>query len=446
MADKLPCFYRQNVSSYDAMNRLTTVMDWLSNTTTYNYDPTGNLISAVNPNNTAAAYQYNPANRLVALTNSGPVSTVISSYAYTLDAVGNHSRVDQVEQLQTTPVVGQFSYTYDNDNRMVTSEGQAQGFDANGNMISISSTNLLSYDFENRLTQTIFAGTMNSYQYDGTGNRMAANRAGVVTRYVLDRNSPLTQVLAETDSGGNIVAYYIYGLGLISRIDFSGNARYYHSDSRGSTVALTDATGQLTDAYAYDPFGIPRFASGNTDNRFRYLGRHGVVDEENGLNYIRARYYSARRGRFITKDPTTGTGGDSQSLNRYVYALNNPVRLVDISGLSARDSQTAFNLAQTSDTDHRYWIERDGYGSADAIGWDLFAVAKEFVLSAGKDAASQIIPLIPGGHLQTLQTSTIGNLSAAADVLRIVSLYRNIGSELGGQGVSFPPHFNHLER
>ena len=61
--------------------------------------------------------------------------------------------------------------------------------------------------------------------------------------------------------------------------------------------------GKSPTAYAYDPFGTPTAASGSTDNRFRYLGRHGVLDETNGLNYIRARYYSARRGRFVTKDP-----------------------------------------------------------------------------------------------------------------------------------------------
>ena len=215
--------------------------------------------------------------------------------------------MDQVEQKQTTPVVGDFGYTYDNDNRMLTYEDMPNGFDANGNMTSINTTNPLSYDYENRLIETDFTGTTNKYQYDGAGSRLSANRDGQITRYVLDRGSPLTQVLAETDSGGTINAYYIYGLGLISRIDSDGNAKYYHFDSRGSTIALTDATGQITDAYAYDPFGreINEFAS---YNRFRFLGRHGVMDEFNGFFYIRARYYSTRRNRFITKDPDDGTG------------------------------------------------------------------------------------------------------------------------------------------
>jgi RHS repeat-associated protein len=240
------------------------------------------------------------------------------------------------------------TYAYDNDSKQTALDGQTQGFDANGNMTSVNPTNLLAYDYENRLVQTSFTEATNTYQYDGAGNRMSANRSGVATRYVLDRNSPLAQVLAETDSGGNVIYYYIYGLGLISRIDTNNNAECYHYDSRGSTIALTDAGGNITEAYVYDPFGRP--INGQlSDNRFRYLGRHGVMDEENGLLYIRARYYSTKRGRFITKDPTTGKDGDSQSMNRYIYALNNPVRLIDISGLSAQETSGQTLQLATSD-------------------------------------------------------------------------------------------------
>ena len=56
------------------------------------------------------------------------------------------------------------------------------------------------------------------------------------------------------------------------------------------------------------------------------------MDEGNGLTYIRARYYSPELGRFITKDLLTGKDGDGQSLNRYVYAVNNPVRYIDADG------------------------------------------------------------------------------------------------------------------
>jgi len=95
---------------------------------------------------------------------------------------------------------------------MVTVEGQPDSFDANGNTVSINTTNLLSYDFENRLTQTVFAEVTNSFQYDGAGNRVAANRGGFSLN-MSSTKQPLTQVLCESDSSGNINAYYVYGRG-----------------------------------------------------------------------------------------------------------------------------------------------------------------------------------------------------------------------------------------
>ncbi|MGP8202036.1 MAG: DUF6531 domain-containing protein [Limisphaerales bacterium] len=379
--------------NYDAINRLKTVTDWLGSESTYAYDANGNLASSVNANRTAAIYQYDSANRLIALTNSSPNSTVISSYAYTLDAVGNQTQVSQTEQRPTIPNVGDSAYAYDIDNRMMNSEGEAQSFDADGDMISIEGTNTLSYDYENRLAHTVFGSDISTYQYDGVGNRLSATRDGTVTRYVLDRNSPLSQVLADTDSSGNIIYYYIYGLGLISRIDPSGNVQCFHYDSRGSAVALTDSTGQIKEAYAYDPFGRP-LNNPISDNRFRYLGRHGVTDEENGFLYIRARYYSTRRGRFITKDPTTGKDGDSQSMNRYIYALNNPVRLIDISGLSAQEASSPAPLLATSDSSllHNILVSPttgglapQGLGS-ESFSSDALTVVAANLVAAGRQA------------------------------------------------------------
>ena len=411
--------------AYDAMNRLKSVTDWQYNTTIYNYDADGNLTSSVNPNGSTAVYQYDAANRLAALTNTVN-GTVISSYQYTLDAVGNHSQVSQTEQLPTIPVVGQSTYSYDNDSKQITLDGQTQGFDANGNMTYISAGNTLSYDYENRLTLMSFTDQTNTFLYDGAGNRMAANRDGVVTRYVLDRNSPLAQVLAETDSSGNVIYYYIYGLGLVSRIDAGGNAQFYHYDSRGSTIALTDAGGNITEAYAYDPFGRP--INGQlSDNRFRYLGRHGVMDEENGLLYIRARYYSTKRGRFITKDPTTGKDGDSQSMNRYIYALNNPVRLIDISGLSAQEiSGQTLSLA-TSDNilSHNLLISPNtgGYQNGNDGLTEKFVAVGGIVLSIATELPEKVLPM--SGSLPGLLITKLGYVGLA------ISTVENIEEQSG---------------
>lgn len=58
-------------------------------------------------------------------------------------------------------------------------------------------------------------------------------------------------------------------------------------------------------------------------------------DAENGLDYAQARYYSNSHGRFTGVDPLMASAeiSNPQTLNRYSYVLNNPIILVDPTGL-----------------------------------------------------------------------------------------------------------------
>jgi RHS repeat-associated protein len=159
------------------------------------------------------------------------------------------------------------------------------------------------------------------YRYDGLGNRVARIENGVEKRYVGG--------LAETDASGNITAYYVYGLGLISKITPSGQAYYYHYDGVGSTIGMSDSLGNIVNKYAYDAFGKVLSQEEAVENPFKYVGQFGVMDEENGLLYMRARYYDPETGRFISKDPIGFAGGD---INLYSYVQNNPINFVDPKG------------------------------------------------------------------------------------------------------------------
>jgi len=317
--------------TFDSLNRMVTVRDWLGGVTTNTYDNTGNLELVRNPNGTTARYDFDDAGRLISLTNETPSASIISAYNLTLDGVGNHLQSAQIDPIEPLIPTQNVSYAYDNDNRLTNAAGTAFTYDVNGNMLT-QGANTFAYDLENRLTNAVVGGVIHQYQYDGLGNRLSATRGGVTTKYILDVNGSLAHVLAEADAGGTITAYYVYGRGLISRITAGGSVSYYHYDVRGSTVALTDFGANLTVKYSYNPFGAVVNSSGSTINPFKYVGRYGVMDEDNGLSYIRARYYSSGLGRFVNKDPFNGRDGDSQSLNRYIYSLNNPFAFIDISG------------------------------------------------------------------------------------------------------------------
>jgi RHS repeat-associated protein len=63
------------------------------------------------------------------------------------------------------------------------------------------------------------------------------------------------------------------------------------------------------------------------------------MTEPNGFYYMRARYYDPEVGRFISEDPIGFEGGD---VNLYLYASNNPVLLIDPSGLKEASGSFGF--------------------------------------------------------------------------------------------------------
>ncbi|MBT2288844.1 hypothetical protein J7E73_06760 [Paenibacillus albidus] len=58
------------------------------------------------------------------------------------------------------------------------------------------------------------------------------------------------------------------------------------------------------------------------------------MTDENGLYYMRARYYNPDIKRFVNRDVVTGTISSAQTLNRYAYVNGNPISYVDPFGLS----------------------------------------------------------------------------------------------------------------
>lgn len=81
------------------------------------------------------------------------------------------------------------------------------------------------------------------------------------------------------------------------------------------------------------------------------------MDDNTGLYHARARYFSPHLGRFLTKDPVTGKDSDGQSLNRYLYALNNALRFIDPSRLTT--SEGSFNTDNHYAGDVAYWQTYD---------------------------------------------------------------------------------------
>jgi len=68
-------------------------------------------------------------------------------------------------------------------------------------------------------------------------------------------------------------------------------------------------------------------------DHFKFTGKER--DSESGLDDFGARYFGSSLGRFQTPDPLLNSGRpwDPQTWNRYAYARNNPLNIVDPTGL-----------------------------------------------------------------------------------------------------------------
>ena len=115
-------------------------------------------------------------------------------------------------------------------------------------------------------------------------------------------------------------------------VDAATNQLYvYHHDATGHTVAITDGNQNIVNKYAYSAYGKVLAENELISQPFTYVGQYGVMREADNLYYMRARYYDADQGRFISEDPIGFAGG----INVYAYVGSNPMMLVDPSGLVA---------------------------------------------------------------------------------------------------------------
>ncbi len=117
--------------------------------------------------------------------------------------------------------------------------------------------------------------------------------------------------------------------------------QYFGADGLGSVRQIYDASAQVIGSSRYDPYGNVMSQSGAT-SVFAFTGEQ--YDAATGLEYLRARYYSAAQGRFVTRDVWEGDPNAPMSYNAWLYAYANAVNLMDPSGQQPVSSQVLLSL------------------------------------------------------------------------------------------------------
>ena len=463
--------------AYNADGLLTQVTD-SSGTTIYTYDQGGRLTDRKLPNGVITRYTYDAAGRLIGITHVDPTGKTLLAFAYTLDAA------DRCTQVVQTTVDGQrlttryaydslgrltevaypdgrtVSYTYDalgNRLTMETPEGKtaynydranrllsltepnigttAFTYDANGNLIerrSATETVRYAYDHENRLVRVQSGATTVEFVYDGDGNRVAKLVDGKRTDYVNDVNALLSQVLLE--QGKDKKSRYTMGDRLLAQVDAAtGEASHLLEDRLGSTVALTTKDGTVAGITGYDAFGLVRSSAG-VDPAYGFTGERN--DPETGLLYLRVRYYEPSTGRFVSRDPFSGSTQDPQSQNGYAYVANDPVNWSDPLGLN-RGGPWWNRLPGTNDSVTRLVYDTrsrlitiiDPMGLKMAFGYDDRDHLVSLATATGSaryeyDQVGNFVRVVdPLGHATSYDYDALGRLTAVTEPSGSVTRY-----------------------
>jgi RHS repeat-associated protein len=165
------------------------------------------------------------------------------------------------------------------------------------------------------------------------------------------------EILVEFDGSNNLLARYTHsGLrtddvlavdvtsaGVSQKVATISGTYTFLKDHLGTIQSISDGGGNILQRYSYSAYGTllgVRNAVGDDvasapiiGTSYTFTGRE--FDRESGLYYYRARYYDSSIGRFLQQDPHPGNAGLPITVtNRYAYAGNNPIGIVDPSGMS----------------------------------------------------------------------------------------------------------------
>ncbi len=357
----------------------------------YRYDKAGNRRYELDTvSSLADTYQYDSAYRLSEVSfevAAGDVSGIQNNETTNedvTDLIGSsntHYLMDGVSNWLDVDTEGAVvSYDSNEMNEYSLIDGALQDHDDNGNLANDGNRQYI-YDTLNRLIQ-IRDGSgseISRYSYDSLNRRIRKETQGESLLFFYDGN----QVIEERGNSDQVLRQYVYGLNIDDVLQMRSGAQdfYYHENSLGSTTALSDGAGDVIERYDYDAYGLTRVlaADGLTEligssvsNPYLYTGRR--LDEESGLYFYRARYYSPARGRFLQRDPL----GYADGMGLYAYVQNNPVNFIDPMGLE-KNGNDGDEFAEIPDSAPDQLID----------GWELWELLGAFVDMFGLAEGSQ---------------------------------------------------------
>jgi len=330
----------------------------------YDYDANDNRTREGKDLGTGAAitsYVYDELNQLSKVIYPAQYGVAGKTVEYTYDST--HNRTEESITTQDSASVTR-TYTYNNLDQLTrissTDSHQTQidySYDSSGNL-SAKTTSIttdkgtqsttLNYTFDarNELQQVTRGGsTIGQFLYDSSGQRIRAKfqqNDGAPLAYQHSLYQGLN-LISQYDVGSNnalsINANYQFnplqrqfiGREAFAESNSDNNTQtYYHTDALGSVLATSKRTQTIAARYDYDAWGNEVNNTDTSDNPLGYTGHQ--MDRDIGLIYANARYLDSDTGRFLSFDPFEGYDDKPISLNKYLYAYQNPLKYTDPDG------------------------------------------------------------------------------------------------------------------
>lgn len=310
----------------------------------YTYDGADNVKTRHDlVNKTQHSYRYDAQDRLLEAAILSERGARTLRYRY--DAHGNLLYKSGAGDMQ-----------YDAGNRLTQRmDGHGQitryEYDANGNLVK-DTQRTLSWTAYNKIERLVTPDSDASFYYDADRGQIKEERIGSdgkTTRYSLGQAFAFQ---IEDDLYGNQRHKYehailVEGHQVVLHIKTINNGKkevdqthYLHTDALNSIDTITNAQGQVIERLAFDPFGQRARPQGQAQDEQvdatpahtdrGYTGHRHLDDL--GLIHMNARLYDPTLGRFLSADIYIQAPNNSQSHNRYIYVLNNPLKYTDPSG------------------------------------------------------------------------------------------------------------------
>jgi len=294
------------------------------------YDNVGNVIRITRGTATESSFSYTRANRVSELLHKAGES-VLAKRTYTYDPLGRVvGETGTADDDFAFPPCDE-AYHYPGSHRMTDWNGDRCTYDRDGNLISAGGEKWSAeYDAENVLVRFIRNGKSTEYTRNGFGFRGSKSSGGSTDHYLYDQYGRLLTIVS--DNGRSALNVIYNGNRVVATRSSKNGLRYYHFDARGDTLVVTDEQSAVSASFGYDPYGsvIHRKGAGSQTIPFTFIGEYGVLDDGNGLYFMKNRYYDPRLRTFIQPDPVHVP---SEGLHPYAYAIHNPVNYIDPDGL-----------------------------------------------------------------------------------------------------------------